>query len=140
MGTTVDNKPGGRTSLGDGGFSLVETLLAVLILAVGLTLVLRSFGSSLDALGNSAGYTRGVERARSEEHTSELQSRLQLVCRLLLEKKKKRQHHHTTQLPNQSTLKLNHATVRSRQRTGATPTTNLDNSLEVRIRINVRLI
>src|SRR2546422_8005117 len=29
----------------------------------------------------------GVER--SEEHTSELQSRLHLVCRLLLEKKKK---------------------------------------------------
>src|SRR2546422_8164877 len=29
-----------------------------------------------------------VER-RSEEHTSELQSRLHLVCRLLLEKKKK---------------------------------------------------
>src|SRR2546429_708802 len=27
---------------------------------------------------------------RSEEHTSELQSRLHLVCRLLLEKKKKR--------------------------------------------------
>src|SRR2546422_8502314 len=30
----------------------------------------------------------GVLRARSEEHTSELQSRLHLVCRLLLEKKK----------------------------------------------------
>src|SRR5205809_5882363 len=29
---------------------------------------------------------------RSEEHTSELQSRLHLVCRLLLEKKKKRHH------------------------------------------------
>src|SRR3989449_8678421 len=29
------------------------------------------------------------EEARSEEHTSELQSRLHLVCRLLLEKKKK---------------------------------------------------
>src|SRR5690349_23949936 len=28
-------------------------------------------------------------RARSEEHTSELQSRRDLVCRLLLEKKKK---------------------------------------------------
>src|SRR2546422_4750778 len=28
---------------------------------------------------------------RSEEHTSELQSRLHLVCRLLLEKKKKQQ-------------------------------------------------
>src|SRR2546429_4939543 len=30
---------------------------------------------------------------RSEEHTSELQSRLHLVCRLLLEKKKKTQKH-----------------------------------------------
>src|SRR2546422_1572099 len=29
------------------------------------------------------------EQQRSEEHTSELQSRLHLVCRLLLEKKKK---------------------------------------------------
>src|SRR2546429_4887468 len=31
------------------------------------------------------------QSARSEEHTSELQSRLHLVCRLLLEKKKKEQ-------------------------------------------------
>src|SRR2546422_2507139 len=31
-----------------------------------------------------------VEAERSEEHTSELQSRLHLVCRLLLEKKKKK--------------------------------------------------
>src|SRR3712207_7685808 len=30
-----------------------------------------------------------AERGRSEEHTSELQSRQYLVCRLLLEKKKK---------------------------------------------------
>src|SRR2546422_3782478 len=30
---------------------------------------------------------------RSEEHTSELQSRLHLVCRLLLEKKKKKPKH-----------------------------------------------
>src|SRR2546422_8427396 len=30
----------------------------------------------------------GLGRSRSEEHTSELQSRLHLVCRLLLEKKK----------------------------------------------------
>src|SRR2546422_8443725 len=30
----------------------------------------------------------GLHVARSEEHTSELQSRLHLVCRLLLEKKK----------------------------------------------------
>src|SRR6266498_2342373 len=32
---------------------------------------------------------RHLDRARSEEHTSELQSRPHLVCRLLLEKKKK---------------------------------------------------
>src|SRR2546422_4269659 len=31
-----------------------------------------------------------VDAGRSEEHTSELQSRLHLVCRLLLEKKKKK--------------------------------------------------
>src|SRR5699024_12695331 len=30
-----------------------------------------------------------MRRARSEEHTSELQSRFDLVCRLLLEKKKR---------------------------------------------------
>src|SRR2546422_7351598 len=33
--------------------------------------------------------------ARSEEHTSELQSRLHLVCRLLLEKKKKKNNEST---------------------------------------------
>src|SRR2546429_2693676 len=33
-------------------------------------------------------WRRGDARARSEEHTSELQSRLHLGCRLLLEKKK----------------------------------------------------
>src|SRR5690625_6134023 len=32
----------------------------------------------------------GVHTGRSEEHTSELQSRGQLVCRLLLEKKKRK--------------------------------------------------
>src|SRR2546422_11702432 len=38
----------------------------------------------------SPGATAGTRpRKRSEEHTSELQSRLHLVCRLLLEKKKK---------------------------------------------------
>src|SRR2546422_8240324 len=36
-------------------------------------------------------------RVRSEEHTSELQSRLHLVCRLLLEKKKKNKHTGHTQ-------------------------------------------
>src|SRR5687768_17639350 len=44
---------------------------------------------------------------RSEEHTSELQSRLHLVCRLLLEKKKYQQISHpltTTCLPGPTVL------------------------------------
>src|SRR2546422_2108670 len=39
---------------------------------------------------------RGQHGNRSEEHTSELQSRLHLVCRLLLEKKKKNIAQHDT--------------------------------------------
>src|SRR5687768_18189236 len=35
-------------------------------------------------------HPRGSGSSRSEEHTSELQSRLHLVCRLLLEKKKQK--------------------------------------------------
>src|SRR2546422_7075391 len=46
--------------------------------------VARTLGSS------STSSTRaGRQAVRSEEHTSELQSRLHLVCRLLLEKKNK---------------------------------------------------
>src|SRR2546422_1608851 len=43
----------------------------------------------LELTGDAIGAGRG---ARSEEHTSELQSRLHLVCRLLLEKKNGRAH------------------------------------------------
>src|SRR2546422_3254909 len=38
------------------------------------------------------GHIPAYRAMRSEEHTSELQSRLHLVCRLLLEKKKKKKH------------------------------------------------
>src|SRR5438445_13699473 len=41
----------------------------------------------LDALLAAGAAVRPVPRPRSEEHTSELQSRQYLVCRLLLEKK-----------------------------------------------------
>src|SRR2546422_6564928 len=42
----------------------------------------------------------GGAHVRSEEHTSELQSRLHLVCRLLLEKKKNKiQNHDSTLKP-----------------------------------------
>src|SRR5207249_9784461 len=42
--------------------------------------------------GSSARLARARSWRRSEEHTSELQSRFDLVCRLLLEKKKKKLH------------------------------------------------
>src|SRR2546426_1611014 len=42
------------------------------------------------------GLARGQLDARSEEHTSELQSPCNLVCRLLLEKKKKPACHNTS--------------------------------------------
>src|SRR2546423_10702122 len=60
----------------------------------------RCHGTCLGRFGGSGQYNCGgeigkrfVRPARSEEHTSELQSLAYLVCRLLLEKKKKR---HTT--------------------------------------------
>src|SRR2546430_12917620 len=40
------------------------------------------------------------EWSRSEEHTSELQSQSNLVCRLLLEKKKKQQYQHPPKQPH----------------------------------------
>src|SRR5260221_3668462 len=41
---------------------------------------------------------QALQRGRSEEHTSELQSHSDLVCRLLLEKKKRRRGHHAVLL------------------------------------------
>src|SRR5205085_12668809 len=54
---------------------------------------------------------RALEEGRSEEHTSELQSQSNLVCRLLLEKKKKKKTktHHTlttNEQPNKYTYPI----------------------------------
>src|SRR5687768_18352220 len=48
------------------------------------------FGRSRRLESAAAASSRWARAWRSEEHTSELQSRLHLVCRLLLEKKKKK--------------------------------------------------
>jgi len=45
---------------GQGGFLLLETLLAIVFLTVGLTTVLRSYGSSLKTLGITADYTKAL--------------------------------------------------------------------------------
>src|SRR2546422_6023939 len=54
--------------------------------------------------GARAGRGRSAPAVRSEEHTSELQSRLHLVCRLLLEKKKNKKQHTHKNTDNQTTV------------------------------------
>src|SRR5438477_3742214 len=51
-----------------------------------------TLGAQLETLKRDldAGLERWTQATRSEEHTSELQSHVNLVCRLLLEKKKKK--------------------------------------------------
>src|SRR5436305_2808090 len=51
--------------------------------------------ASLAIFSNSPIEKMAKDASRSEEHTSELQSRPHLVCRLLLEKKKQRQINYT---------------------------------------------
>src|SRR5205809_3818694 len=65
--TTLFRSPQGRVGRGERG--------------------LRKSGASRSTA--QSGRAAGQGPSRSEEHTSELQSRLHLVCRLLLEKKKK---------------------------------------------------
>src|SRR2546426_3084260 len=55
--------------------------------------------SDREQLAGAPGEARR-HRVRSEEHTSELQSPCNLVCRLLLEKKKKKPHHQHAAVAN----------------------------------------
>src|SRR3989475_6224536 len=59
--------------------------------AVGLSSRAQAYPAQL-----SQGEAQRAALARSEEHTSELQSQSNLVCRLLLEKKKKKKRKHKT--------------------------------------------
>src|SRR2546427_8880926 len=54
--------------------------------------------ASFDPFRDGLTALRGFLRVRSEEHTSELQSQSNLVCRLLLEKKKKKLTPHVTSI------------------------------------------
>src|SRR3989449_7638268 len=71
------------TTLFRSGFALVPALGVHAAIVVGVVVNLL-----LAALLTATADLRPAWRWRSEEHTSELQSRLHLVCRLLLEKKK----------------------------------------------------
>src|SRR2546429_5921987 len=73
-------------------FPYTTLFRSMLALTSGLAVAcfVKAFGITFLALPRSAEAERAREvPARSEEHTSELQSRLHLVCRLLLEKKTK---------------------------------------------------
>src|SRR3712207_7874476 len=63
--------------------------------------------SHRDAIGMTA-CARNSQIERSEEHTSELQSRQYLVCRLLLEKKKKKVLIKRTTTQHMNTIVLYH--------------------------------
>src|SRR5439155_13362138 len=66
----------------------------------------------------------GASRSRSEEHTSELQSRGHLVCRLLLEKKIPLTVHSNYPRATRRTLAGSQGQTRTPRKTPATPTCN----------------
>src|SRR5699024_12821060 len=71
-----------------------------------------SNGITVPTVGLDSSTAVELSKPRSEEHTSELQSRFDLVCRLLLEKKKHKRN--GTAMP---------ATVRTREPTSRTAST-----------------
>src|SRR2546429_4483223 len=89
-----------RALLGYGVMSVGAGEAHILNLCVGEAFRCRGVGKrllgSLIERAAAAGMGAAFLEVRSEEHTSELQSRLHLVCRLLLEKKKTTQRSQTT--------------------------------------------
>src|SRR5260370_32224424 len=77
--TTLFRSTGGSSTSGhDAGTSTTTTFVA-------------DTSATTDTVSPLPTDAESITSERSEEHTSELQSHLNLVCRLLLEKKKKRQ-------------------------------------------------
>src|SRR3712207_7830281 len=88
--TTLFRSDGPVEGLGYTGRDADESSASVTNAYSGTTGTTRTTGYDTDVTGTDA---------RSEEHTSELQSRQYLVCRLLLEKKK-----HLTPSPHHSSI------------------------------------
>src|SRR5699024_11443956 len=77
---------------GNTGWNTVYGLTRALQHELGITDLVDNFGPSTAAKWDTQFANKvktGFKHNRSEEHTSELQSRFDLVCRLLLEKKTK---------------------------------------------------
>src|SRR5690625_6649459 len=64
-------------------------IIGLITETIGEQIVIKFSPTIADALIEMGGFAMDDKIMRSEEHTSELQSRGHLVCRLLLEKKKK---------------------------------------------------
>src|SRR5687768_18255333 len=79
-------------SLGPAIFAAVILLTSSSRYAILSVIVFFVVGGAMLARVDVGSGRRAAREVRSEEHTSELQSRLHLVCRLLLEKKKKFTH------------------------------------------------
>src|SRR5690625_7053381 len=76
----------------EGTCQFVKYCLGCDTLGIVFTLTVEAIFEHIQVHGAERDVTEVVQRVRSEEHTSELQSRGHLVCRLLLEKKKKTGH------------------------------------------------
>src|SRR6266700_5063586 len=83
--------PKGRVRRSEAGFTLAEVLLAAVIITIAFVALLSVIPYSTSAV-QGGNQTSTATFLRSEEHTSELQSRENLVYRLLLEKKKKKKY------------------------------------------------
>src|SRR5690606_40218053 len=88
-GAVID-ATGVRETIGDTGRVLPIASVTKLLVAYACLVAIEEGTLTLDQPAGPPGAT--VRHLRSEEHTSELQSRENLVCRLLLEKKKNAQH------------------------------------------------
>src|SRR2546428_9934048 len=88
--TTLFRSPALSDSIWDRGalVSRSSTRIMVASEAIGSSFLRSSTLHAPEDTVPSASCQRGGFASRSEEHTSELQSRSDLVCRLLLEKKK----------------------------------------------------
>src|SRR5690349_23138701 len=70
--------------------TLFRSTMRGALTSVSRSIAVSGGGSAFQSRASEYARCSTLTEARSEEHTSELQSRRDLVCRLLLEKKKKK--------------------------------------------------